>query len=64
MDGEYIEELNDDTVLRGSANQRVHILNDKFAERYQKYLSEAHNQIQNFITSDGIVSVGIHHSTF
>ena len=64
VDGEYIEDLNDDTVVRGSSNQRVHILNDKYAERYQQYLAEAHNQIQNFTTSDGIVSVGIHHPTF
>lgn len=64
IDGEYIEELNDDTVLRGSSNQKVHILKDKYAERYQQYLAESHNQIQNFATSDGIVSVGIHHPTF
>ena len=31
---------------------------------YQKYLSETHNQIQNFTTADGIVSVGIHKKDF
>lgn len=64
VDGEYIERLNDDTLLRGSSNQRVHILNDRYSGRYHRYLAEAHNQIQNFTTSDGIVSVGIHHPTF
>ena len=64
VDGEYVEELNNDTILRGSSNQRIHILNDRFAEHYQQYLAEAHNQIQNFITETGVVSVGIHHQTF
>ena len=61
IDGAYIEEQNDNSVLRGSANQRIHVLNRKYETRYQRYLSETHNQIQNFTTADGIVSVGIHH---
>ncbi len=61
IDGPYIEELNDGTMLRGSANQRFHIIDEKLKNRYQQYLSGAHNQIQNFTTADGVVSVGIHH---
>lgn len=64
IDGAYIEELNQDSVLRGSSNQCVHILNPKYQERYDHYFLTAHNQIQNFTTSDGIVSVGIHHRSF
>ena len=64
IDGAYIEELNDNSPLRGSSNQKLHILIDKFDDRYQKYFDEAHNHIQNFITADGIVSVGIHRPTF
>ncbi len=64
VDGEYIEELNDDTFLRGSSNQRVHILNLACKEKYQRYLESGHNQIQNFTTTDGVVSVGIHRKTF
>jgi anaerobic ribonucleoside-triphosphate reductase activating protein len=64
IDGSYIEEQNHNTILRGSSNQRVHILNKKYEEQYQRYLAEAHNQIQNFTTADGVVSVGIHHPTF
>ena len=64
IDGAYIEELNDGTVLRGSSNQRVHILNPEYNDLYQRYLAEVHNQIQNFTTADGIVSVGIHHRGF
>ena len=64
VDGEYIEELNDNSFLRGSSNQRVHVLNAACKEKYQKYLEAGHNQIQNFTTTDGVVSVGIHHRSF
>lgn len=64
IDGAYIEEQNINSVLRGSSNQRIHILNKRYFERYQRYLAETHNQIQNFSTADGVVSVGIHRPTF
>lgn len=64
IDGPYIEELNDNTVLRGSSNQRIHILSIAYRDVYNHYLATCHNQIQNFSTSDGIVSVGIHHPSF
>lgn len=64
IDGEYNEEKNDGALLRGSSNQRVHILNPDHALRYQQYLDCEHNQIQNFVTADGIVSVGIHRRGF
>ena len=64
VDGEYIEELNSDAFLRGSSNQRINILNPDYQDMYRVYLSEGHNQIQNFTTSDGVVSVGIHHKSF
>lgn len=64
IDGEYIEEKNNDSRLRGSSNQKIHILNSKFAAKYQQYLDEGQNQIQNFTISNGIVSVGIHRKGF
>lgn len=64
IDGEYIEEKNNGSRLRGSSNQAIHVLNPKFIEKYQQYLDEGHNQIQNFTTVDGIVSVGIHRKGF
>jgi len=64
IDGEYIENRNNNCILRGSDNQLVHILNDKFRERYNDYLSSTANQIQNFMTSDGVISVGIHKPNF
>lgn len=64
IDGEYREAENTDVLLRGSTNQRIHILNPEMAEIYENYLSSAHNQIQNFTTSNGVVSVGIHKRGF
>lgn len=64
IDGEYIESRNTNCILRGSDNQSIHILDDGFIERYNDYLSSTENQIQNFMTSDGVVSVGIHRPKF
>lgn len=64
IDGAYIEGLNNDSVLRGSSNQQIHIMNPNYKARYQQYLANVQNQIQNFTTVDGVVSVGIHRKTF
>lgn len=60
IDGEYIDEKNDnEAVLRGSVNQRIHYLNETVLEKYKEYLSEG-RKIQNFIYDYKTVSVGIH----
>lgn len=64
IDGEYREEENNNVFLRGSENQRIHIMDQSFANLYNTYISVNHNQIQNFTTSDGVVSVGIHKRGF
>lgn len=64
IDGEYIESRNKNCILRGSDNQTIHILDARYMERYNVYFSTAENQIQNFMTSDGVVSVGIHKPNF
>lgn len=63
IDGPYIEELNTGVRLRGSSNQSIIILDPEYRELYTSYL-KGHNQIQNFMTSDGAVSVGIHNRGF
>lgn len=60
IDGRYVESQNDNSLLRGSSNQRIHILDETKAELYSAYLATETNKIQNFVTADGIVSVGIH----
>ena len=64
IDSPYIEELNNNSLLRGSSNQRIHILDAHFGASYQDYLSNGRNKIQNFTTTDGVVSVGIHQARF
>ena len=64
IDGTYIEERNNGCILRGSDNQQIYILNNSLKEKYENYLSTAQNQIQNFATVDGYISVGIHNKDF
>ena len=64
IDGEYIEELNDNSLLRGSSNQEIHILDKSKANKYNAYFNTETNKVQNFFTSDGVVSVGIHGPNF
>ena len=64
IDGEYIEERNNDCILRGSDNQTIHILDPKCKKKYEAYLMQCTNQIQNFTTLDGVISVGIHKPNF
>lgn len=64
IDGEYIEEQNDNTLLRGSSNQDIIILDEGKREKYEAWLRGAVNRIQNFFTADGVISVGIHRPGF
>lgn len=64
IDGEYIESRNKNCILRGSDNQEIYVLDVRFKKKYAAYLSMNKNQIQNFMTSNGIVSVGIHKPNF
>lgn len=64
IDGPYIEEKNDGSRLKGSNNQNIIVLNQELQKKYAEYLSYGVNEIQNFRTSDGIVSVGIHQIGF
>lgn len=64
IDGEYLENRNINCILRGSDNQKIHILNHAYEKKYHDYLNHAQNQIQNFVTSNGVISVGIHKPNF
>ena len=64
IDGNYVEELNDNSLLRGSSNQRIHILEEAQKNKYERYLSTETNKVQNFMTNNGIISVGIHKPNF
>lgn len=64
IDGPYIEELNNGVRMRGSANQTIHYLNNELKNKYEEYICNGENMVQNFMTSDGTVSVGIHKKDF
>jgi anaerobic ribonucleoside-triphosphate reductase activating protein len=64
IDGVYIDELNDGSVLRGSSNQMIRILNERYSSLYEQYLSKAANEIQNFMIGNSVISVGIHRKNF
>lgn len=60
IDGLYIEELNEEEALRGSTNQRIIILNERYTELYGQCFATSKGKVQNFITPTGVISVGIH----
>lgn len=64
IDGKYIEAKNHCTPLRGSDNQQIHFLNPKYEANYEEYINDYTASIQNFNTSEGVVSVGIHRPRF
>ena len=61
IDGPYIEGQNKGSILKGSDNQNIYICDPNYQHVYDQYLKNKKNMIQNFSTSDGIISVGIHH---
>ena len=64
IDGRYIEELNDGARLRGSSNQRIIYFGRSLQMRYESYMAQSENRIQNFSVRDGVISVGIHKADF
>lgn len=64
IDAPYISARNNNCRLRGSDNQTIYILNKKYRATYEEYLLTTGNQIQNFTTRDGYISVGIHRPDF
>ncbi len=60
IDGKYVEDQNNGSLLRGSDNQNILILDEAVRPLYEEYMTTQINRIQNFSTNDGIISVGIH----
>lgn len=58
VDGKYIEEKNDNSPLKGSSNQIVHILNEKYRSRYETIL-KGHRQVQTVTVQDTVLALGI-----
>lgn len=64
IDGPYQDQLNDGCRMRGSSNQHIHYLRPELRSRYEAYMADGPNRIQNFSVKDGIISVGIHSRGF
>lgn len=64
IDGEYREEENNGSILRGSDNQVIHILRPELEPRYQMYLQAPKRLIQNFASDQAMYSVGLHEKGF
>lgn len=66
IDGRYIEERNQGQKLRGSDNQKIHILNSALKDNYEQYLSALPlaSQVQNYLSGGSVISVGIHKPSF
>lgn len=60
IDGKYIKERNNNAFLRGSDNQNIIVISEELMDKYDSYLKEGHNEIQNFKSKDSVISVGIH----
>lgn len=59
IDGRYIEDLNDGRLaLRGSSNQRIHILNPDYEPVYRE-LARQKRQSQNVYVNNRLFSIGI-----
>lgn len=59
IDGEYIEELNDDRSLRGSSNQHVICLTDRYKDVINQYYGLQGRKVEFIPKEDGIQMVGI-----
>lgn len=64
VDSPYIKERNYGLTLRGSDNQRIHILNKHYQEKYLDYLLNERSKIQNFLDGKSVISVGIHKADY
>lgn len=58
IDGEYKEELNDNMPLRGSANQRIFILNDDVKAKYLEYLKNPRS-FDLYVNNSKVMIIGI-----
>ena len=53
IDGPYIEELDDNIPFRGSSNQRILVLNERFAQEAANYYSDVPGRKVEFTVSEG-----------
>ena len=58
IDGPYLDDLNDDTGLRGSSNQRIIFIDSAYERKYENSMLQK-RLVQNVHYNGGVVSFGI-----
>lgn len=58
VDGQYVDELNDNKPLRGSVNQCIFFLKQKYMDKYKNCL-DSKRAVQNIYFKNGLISIGI-----
>lgn len=59
IDGEYVDELNDDLSLRGSLNQNIIPITDRYTKVIEKYYGIQGRKTEMHFDDDGIKLIGI-----
>lgn len=59
IDGEYVDELNDDLSLRGSLNQNIIPITDRYTKVIEKYYGIQGRKTEMHFGDDGIKLIGI-----
>lgn len=59
IDGEYVEELNDDLSLRGSSNQNIISITERYANIIENYYGIQGRKTEMYFEDKGIKLIGI-----
>lgn len=59
IDGEYVEELNDNLSLRGSSNQNIIPITERYTKIIEKYYGVQGRKTEMYFDDDGIKLIGI-----
>ena len=59
IDGLYVENLNDNTALKGSSNQNIYQLSDRYKDVFDRYYNTKKREIEIHINQDDLMIVGI-----
>lgn len=59
IDGEYVDELNDNLSLRGSSNQNIIPITDRYTKVIEKYYGTQGRKTEMYFDNSGIKLIGI-----
>jgi len=59
IDGSYIKHLDDGLSLRGSSNQSIHLLTDRYAEIAEQYYKKKERKVEIHLLRDQVFLAGV-----